>query len=77
MDDKITWSVFGEKRGNNDEEVIGADLADDLVGKYEGGDGGDDDDEEDEDDEDEVADLLKNSVAVGGQVYIVAGEDED
>lgn len=71
--------MFGEKRGSNDEEVIGADLTDDLDGKYEGGDGGDDDgdeEDEDEDDEDEVADLLKNCVAVGGQVYMIAGEDE-
>ncbi|PSN65156.1 hypothetical protein BS50DRAFT_677974 [Corynespora cassiicola Philippines] len=80
LDDKITWSVFGEKRGNNEEEVISADLADELDGKYKGdeGDEGEEDEDEDEDDDDEeVAELLEKSVAVGDQVYMVAGEDED
>ena len=72
--------MFGEKRGNNEEEVISADLADELDGKYKGdeGDEGEEDEDEDEDDDDEeVAELLEKSVAVGDQVYMVAGEDED
>ncbi|KAF2009744.1 hypothetical protein BU24DRAFT_497305 [Aaosphaeria arxii CBS 175.79] len=80
LDDKITWSVFGEKRGNNEEEVIGADLADELDGKYVPGEGeevGEDEDEDEEDEDDEVAELLGNSIAVGDQVYMVAGEEDD
>ncbi|KAK8151064.1 hypothetical protein IWX90DRAFT_134687 [Phyllosticta citrichinensis] len=75
LDDKITWSVFGEKRGNNDEEVISADLAEELDGNYEGAEDGDGEDEENDDDDEGIAELLENGVEVGDQVYMVADED--
>ena len=82
LEDKITWSVFGEKRGSSEEEVIGADLADELDAKYEagvgkeGGDGygGDDEDDEDEEDE-ELTQLTNNSIESGGQVFMIAQEE--
>lgn len=78
LDEKITWSVFGEKRGNNDEEVITADLSDDVMAKNDAEEADDDleEDEEDEEDEDEMelSELLMNTVVVDGQDYIMADD---
>ena len=91
LGDKITWSVFGEKRGSSEEEVIGADLADELNAKYKPGVGeeganGYEEEEEDEDDEEneeneeneedeELTHLTNNSIECGGQVFMIDQEE--
>ncbi|KAL9082836.1 MAG: hypothetical protein Q9165_008764 [Trypethelium subeluteriae] len=79
LDDEITWSILGEKRGTSEAEEFGSlDLADDLAAKddREIMDGGDNDDEDEDDDEDEVAGLLKHGVEVDGQTYLIPGVEE-
>jgi hypothetical protein len=72
LEDKVTWSIFGKKRGNNEEEVIGAELSDAL----DKGTNEDADEQDDEDDENEEETAGKQvRVATGEQVYVINEKD--
>jgi hypothetical protein len=63
LEDKVTWSVFGKKRGNNEEEVISAELSDAI------------DTATDENvDEEDVEDDVNEEESAGRQVRVAAGE---
>ncbi|KAF2123086.1 hypothetical protein BDV96DRAFT_593540 [Lophiotrema nucula] len=72
LDKEITWTVLGGKRSREGGgEVISVDLTDDLDAKPEAD--GDDEDELDaleDDGDDDIAELIKDGVEVGGQMYI-------
>ncbi|KAF2238010.1 hypothetical protein EV356DRAFT_508587 [Viridothelium virens] len=78
LDDEITWSILGEKRGTSEAEEFGSlDLVDDLAAKDDREMTDEEDGEDEEDDEDEVVKLLKNGAEVDGQTYLIPGGLEE
>jgi hypothetical protein len=64
LKDNITWSIFGQKRGAEEEEIISAELKDDLT---KAADGNEDEDLDEEDNEEVVS--KQDRVVIDNQVF--------